>query len=133
MSQPPVSGAKPPDDDVPNIPELDEYIFHPDPYRSGAVPRHLNALEVAKYLIGRVKRDISFKSAIRVEDVAKFYETFEVTAHLRTLLDRSEADEEQLRRSTALVRIIAYFGGDERAFVRDYYQGLVSRAKSPQE
>ena len=121
-------------DDIPNIPELDEYIFRPDPYQSGAIPRRLVAPEVARYLIGNVKPDIGLKSAIRVEDVAKFYETFEITEHLRTVLDRKEQDEEGRRRSMALVRVIAYFGSDDDlAFARKYYEYLVSRAESVDE
>src|SRR5205823_9846874 len=121
MAEQPTGNANTPEDDapsdIPNIPELDAYIFEPDPYKSGAVPRLLVAAEVARYLIGNVKRDIQLKSAIRVEDVAKFYETFEITEHFRTLLDRGESGEQELRCSIVLVRLIAYFAnGDDLAF-----------------
>jgi hypothetical protein len=138
MSEQPIDSGNPPEgdppSDIPNIPELDEYIFKPDPYKSGVVPRLLVSSEVARYLIGKVKREIEFKSAVRVENVAKFYETFEITGHLRTLLDRNESSEEMLRRSITLVRVIAYLGtGDDIAFARDYHKHLVSKARSELE
>jgi len=111
------------------IPELDRYIFDADPYTSGVVPRGLQAGEVARYLIRKVKRDIALKSVVRVDDVARFYETGEVAQAFRQFLDSKESGEEDLRRSIAFARIIAYVGSaDEVEFAKKYYSQLVSRA-----
>lgn len=116
------------------MPELERYIFEADPYTSGAVPRKLEASEVAKFLIEKIKKDTPLKSLLRVEDVARFYETAEANEHFKTFLDKKESGEEDVRRSAVIVRIIGYSANAEDIkFAAQYYKYLVGRADSADE
>lgn len=120
--------------DTPSIPELEKFIFQPDPYNSGIVPRKLAAAQVAEFLIGKVEKNTKLKSFIRVESVAKFYETFEVVEKFKSFLDKKEANEEDVRRSIVIARIVAYLGSaDDLALAAQYYKYLIGRAESEQE
>lgn len=120
-------------EETPSIPPLDRYIFDADPYTAGVVPRKLDAAEVAKYLIGKVKKDTPLKSLLRVEDVARFYETTEIVEKFKQFLDKKEGGEEDLRRSIVIARIIAYLGSAEDVgFAVQYYKYLVGRAETAQ-
>lgn len=115
--------------EVPNIPELDEYIFGDDEYKSGIVPRKLVPERVAKYLIGKIKKDHDLKVFLRTESVADFYDTFEVAETFKTYLTKGEGDEAGIRKSAAISRIIARCGGSANvAFADDYYKHLVQKA-----
>ena len=125
------SNTNPPNKDVPSIPELDEYIYSLDEYQAGIVPRRLDPELVARYLNGKVERDLAFRSFLRVESVADFYDIHEVTAKFKTFLDNREADDEALRRSASIARILARVGTSEEVeFARNYYKYLVGRADS---
>ncbi|MBK8810117.1 MAG: hypothetical protein IPN69_05220 [Acidobacteria bacterium] len=115
------------------IPELDRYIFDADPYTSGVVPRKLQAAEVARYLIRKVKKDIALKSVVRVEDVARFYETSEIVGDFKQFLDGKESGDDDQRRSIVFARIIAYLGNaEDLAFATRYYKYLSGKAQSVQ-
>lgn len=116
-------------DDIPSIPALDQYIFKIDEYQSGIVPRKLEHEKVARYLAGKVKRDLALKSFIRVESVADFYDTHEVVEKFKPFLDRSESDEESIRRSVVIARIIARAGdANDVEFIKKYNKHLIQKA-----
>lgn len=120
--------------DTPSIPELEKFIFDPDEYTAGVVPRKLAAPEVAKFLIGKIEKRTALKSFARVESVAEFYETFEIVEKFKQFLDKKESGEEDVRRSIIIARILARLGNvEDVGFATQYYKYLVGRAESVQE
>jgi hypothetical protein len=118
-------------DDVPSIPELDKYIFTLDEYQAGIVPRKLEHAKVARYLIGKIKRDLGYKNFLRVESVADFYDTNEVVDKFKGFLDKTETDEESIRRSIVITRIIARAGSPEAVeFAKQYNKHLIQKAET---
>lgn len=126
--------GEPPSETPPSIPELDEFIFEPDEYTRGVVPRKLSPQEVAKYLLAKIKPDTKLQSFAQVELVAHFYDTFEVTKKFRQFLQRQETSAEEVRRSIIIDRIIARLGdAEDRQFATQYYRHLVQKAETAQE
>lgn len=118
---------------APSIPELEKFIFQGGKYDGGVVPRNLSAPEVAKFLIGRIEKTTPLKSFLRVEMVAKFYETFEIVEKFKQFLDKKESGEEEVRRSIVIARIIAYLGKTEDVdFAKQYYKYLIEHVDSTQ-
>ncbi|MEZ5425015.1 MAG: hypothetical protein R2747_02010 [Pyrinomonadaceae bacterium] len=120
--------------DIPSIPELEEFIFHPDQYTGGVVPRELPAPDVAKFLLGKIQKDAKLQTFIQVEQVANFYDTNEVAAKFKTFLSKDESNEEENRRSMVIDRIIARLGDDQDVeFAKNYYKHLIQKATSVAE
>lgn len=120
--------------ETPSIPELEEFIFNPDQFTRGIVPRRLDAKEVARFLIGKINKDTKLNFFIQVELVADFYDTYEVVKNFRQFLDGRESNPEEVRRSIIITRIIARLGDAEDVeFARRYYRHLIQQANSKQE
>lgn len=120
--------------DTPSIPELENFIFKRDEYRSEIVPRKLVPSEVAKFLLGKIEKDTKLYAALQTVKVVEFYDTHEVVGKFKQFLDKNEANAEDVRRSIAFTKIIARVGtGDDIEFAKQYFVYLVGRADSIQE
>lgn len=113
------------------MPELEKFIFKADSFTNEVVPRRLDSAEVAKFLLERVSEQTELKHFLQVEKAAAFYDTFEVAEKFRNFLKRNETDENSVRRSIVITRIIARVGKPEDVeFAKRYYAHLISKADS---
>ena len=117
--------------EIPNIPELDKYIFSQDEYTAGIVPRKLEAEKVARWLIGKIKKEHDANVFERAELTADFYDTFEVAPTFKAFLDRGETDEASIGKSASIARTIAHCGGAENIdFAKQYYKHLIGKSST---
>jgi hypothetical protein len=111
--------------------QLAKFVFDPDRYTADVVPRRLSPAEVAQFVKARIDRSTRFPAATQVEKAVDFYDAQEAGETLRTLLDRREVDQEDLRRSLVFTRTLAKAGTPaDRDFAKDYYLYLVRRGDS---
>src|SRR6185369_6036607 len=103
-----VPGDPPTGEQTPEIPmpSLEKFIFEPDEFTDAIVPRKLQAPEVAKFLVNKIKKETSLESWRQVEKAADFYDTTEVPAKYRAFLDRKENGVEDVLRSIVIDRVI---------------------------
>ncbi len=120
-----VSSQLPP----PSLPELDEFVFHPDQFAKEAIPRRLQPGDVATFLMTRLDASTSLGAFQQAEKLVDFYDLNEVAAYLRRFLDGREAGPDQRKRSIVLARTIARSGAPEdRRFAAGYLNFLVQKA-----
>lgn len=120
--------------ETPSIPELDEFVFHADEYSSNVVPRKLEPVKVAKWLLGKIDEKTKLKHFIQVEKVAVFYDSNEVVGKYKQFLDKKESNTEETKRSIVIARIVGRLGKSEDVeFARQYYNHLIQRADTLEE
>ena len=113
----------------PKLPELEEFVFHPDQFEKFKVPRRLPPGDVARFLMTRLDRSAGIGPLRQTEQLVDFYDLNEVAAFLRGFLDGRESTPEQRLRSITIVRTIARSGApDDRRFANDYFNHLMQRA-----
>jgi hypothetical protein len=113
----------------PKLPELEEFVFHPDQFEKFKIPRRLPPGDVARFLMTRLDRNAGIGPLQQTEQLVDFYDLNEVAAFLRGFLDGRESSPEQRLRAITIVRTIARSGApDDRGFARDYFGRLVQRA-----
>jgi hypothetical protein len=116
---------------APKVPELENYVFTADPYRSGRPPRGLKAKDVGTYLAVMIDKATPLRVVDYAEDAAMFYDASEVVAPFRKLLDKTEKTSDDVRRSIALARMVAALGSDaDAAAAATYFVYLCGRAES---
>ena len=113
----------------PSLPELEEFVFHPDQFAKEAIPRRLQPGDVASVLMTRLDGSTPLDALQQAEKVIDFYDLNEVAAYLRRFLDGREAGPDQRKRSIVITRTIARSGSPEdRRFAAGYLGFLVQRA-----
>lgn len=113
----------------PNLPELEEFVFHPDQFGKENIPRRLPPADVARFLMSRLDRNAGLEPLRQAGKLAGFYDLNEIAGFLRGFLDGRESGPEQRLRAITVVRSIALCGGpDERKFAGGYFNHLLERA-----
>ena len=131
MNDEPLNDTPAPPTEPVSIPVLEKFIFKPDFYSKGVVPRQLEAAEVAAFLIERINEQTELKQWLQVEKAATFYDTFEVAEKFKTFLNKSESGEDGVRRSIVITRIIGSVGNPEDVeLAKRYYRHLVTKVDS---
>jgi hypothetical protein len=113
----------------PSLPELEEFVFHPDQFGKEAIPRRLQPSDVASFLMARVDANTPLGALQQAGKLVDFYDLNEVAAYLRRFLAGREAGPEQRTRSIVITQIVARSGApDDRRFAAGYLSFLVQRA-----
>ncbi len=113
----------------PSLPELEEFVFHPDQFGKEAIPRRLQPGDVASFLMSRLDAGTPLGALQQAGKLVDFYDLNEVAAWLRRFLDGREAGPEQRKRSIVITLIVARSGApDDRRFAAGYLNFLVQRA-----
>ncbi|HUI76471.1 MAG TPA: hypothetical protein VLY24_01115 [Bryobacteraceae bacterium] len=117
----------------PTMPELEEFVFHPDQFQKEAIPRRLRSEDVARFLITRLDRSTGLDPLRQAEKLIDYYDLNEVAAHLRSFLDGREANPGERRRSITITRILARSGAPEEwQFAANYYRFLAQQVTVPE-
>jgi hypothetical protein len=112
----------------PQMPVLDEFVFHPDQFGKEAVPRRLRSEDVARFLLARLDRSTGLEPLRQAEKLIDYYDLNEVSAHIRNFLDGKETNPAERRRSITITRILARSGGpDEWQFAASYFRFLAQQ------
>ncbi len=112
-----------------SLPELEEFVFHPDQFAKEAIPRRLQPGDVANFLVSRLDANSPLLAFQQAEKLVDFYDLNEVATWLRRFLDGRESGPEQRKRSIVITRTIARSGApDDRRFAAGYLSFLVQRA-----
>ena len=91
-------------------PALEEFVFHPDQFKTEDIPRGLVPELIAKYTQVRIGPLTPLGPVKQVEKVVNWYDVLEVCEHLAKLLDKREPSAEALQRSAVICRILARLG-----------------------
>lgn len=130
MNDEPINNAAPPTEPISN-PDLEKFIFKADSFTNEVVPRRLDPAEIAKFLLERIDEKTTLKVFLQVEKVAEFYDVFEVAEKFKTFLNKSEAGDDDVRRSIVIMRITGRVGKPEDIEgAKRYYLHLVSKVQS---
>lgn len=128
---PPVPESTP---DPATTSKLKEFIFEPDEFTNTIVPRQMDPVKVAEFLVDKVKKDTKLESFVQVERVADFYDTFEVVEPFMKFLERKESGSEAVQRSSVIAKIIAILGdAKDREFATEYYKFLVQKIETQED
>lgn len=120
-----VSSQVPP----PSLPELEEFVFHPDQFGKEIIPRRLQPGDVANFLMTRLDASTPLGAMQQAEKLVDFYDLNEVAAYLRRFLDGRESGPEQRKRSIVIARTLARSGApDDRRYAAGYLNFLAQRA-----
>jgi hypothetical protein len=112
-----------------SLPELEEFVFHPDQFAKEAIPRRLQPGDVAHFLMARLDAHTPLGALQQAEKLVDFYDLNEVAAYLRRFLDGRETGPEERKRSIVITRILARSGAPEdRRFAAGYLNLLTQRA-----
>lgn len=119
---------------VPDVPELESFVFVADQYRSGNPPRGLAPAKVGAYLAGMIDKTTPLRAVEYAATAALAYDASEVVAPFRKLLDKQEGTAEDVRRSIVFARLVSGLGTDtDAAAAATYFVYLCGRADSQQE
>jgi hypothetical protein len=111
--------------------QLEEFIFHPDPYHQESVPRGLVRDSTAKFIEARVIPSTPRGPLLQTEKVVDFYDLQEVCPHLRGLLEKNEKTSDGVIRSAVILRTLALVClPPDLAFAADFAKQLVGRSSS---
>src|SRR5438034_148805 len=113
--------------------QLEEFIFHPDPYKSEDIPRRLPRAEVAKFLRERIEATTPFKSLRQAEKVVEFYDLQEICGHFESLLKQEKTADAVLREIVLDRSLAIVCGPREPAYARQKYADLIGRATTTAE
>lgn len=112
-----------------SLPELEEFVFHPDQFAKEAIPRRLQPGDVANFLMARLDATSPLGALQQAEKLIDFYDLNEVAAFLRRFLTGRETSPEERKRAIVIARTIARSGAPEdRHFAASYLNFLVQRA-----
>ena len=115
------------------MPEVEEFVFHPDQFKKEAIPRRLRPEEVARFLNTRLDRSTGLDPLRQAEKLIDYYDLHEVAAHLRSFLNGHEANPGDRRRSITITRILARSGAPaEWQFAGSYYKFLAPQVTAPE-
>ena len=107
---------------------MEEFIFKPDRFSKGVVPRNFQSKDVAQFLIEKIDENAELKVLAQVEKAASFYDTYEVAEKFSGFLGKTESGETGIRRSIILARTIARVGKPEDLEpVKKYYSALLGK------
>jgi hypothetical protein len=115
---------------------LEQYIFHPDPFKSEAVPRGLSRAVVAKFLTERIDAATAVRPLRQTEKVVDFYDLQEVCPHLLELLRQKQTPvpDDIVLRQISLDRSVALVCAPvDRDFARMLYNDLIGRSSTSAE
>jgi hypothetical protein len=115
---------------------LEQFIFHPDPFKSEEIPRGLPRAAVTKFLTDRIGAVTPIRPLRQAEKVIDYYDLHEICPHFQSLL-RKKPDAgatDGVVRQIVLGRILATMcGPPELAFTRQNYTELIDRSSSSAE
>lgn len=107
--------------------QLEQFVFHPDPYHAEVVPRRLHREVVASFIDERILAATPRGALAQAEKVVDFYDLQESCPHLKSLAAKNEKTPDDIRRSTVVVRSIAHVClPPDLAFASDYATHLVA-------
>jgi hypothetical protein len=102
-------------------PELEEFVFHPDQFKTEDIPRGLEPALIAKYVQTRIGPLTPLAPVKQMEKVVVWYDVLEVGEHLTRLLDKRETSPGTVQRSAVLCRVLARLGRPaDVEFARQY-------------
>jgi hypothetical protein len=111
---------------------LEEFIFHPDPFKSEAVPRGLPRATMLKFLTERIDAATALRPLRQTEKVVDFYDLQEICPHFQALLQQQQKPEPDIvLRQIVLDRTLALVGAPpERESARTLYNDLIGRSST---
>src|SRR4029453_11745423 len=70
--------------------QLEQFIFHPDPFKSEEIPRGLSRAAVTKFLNERIDAATPIRPLRQTEKVVEYYDLQEICPHFQSLLQKKQ-------------------------------------------
>ena len=113
--------------------QLEEFIFHPDPYRAENVPEGLHQVEVAAFIETHIGWSTDFRPLLQTEKVIDRYQLQAVCPYYKELLNNRVSETAGLLRIIVLARSVALACPADGVFVAELFGQLVPGATTSQE